>query len=135
MAKRTIKLNLKLPSGVVATKELSDKVLKAAQAVIASETTELLEAQKLAKELSAKGISISAEELLKRKVKGSGAKGKLGSGNAQRKRVVLSAAQREALIKELADGAKIAAAASKYGISTATVMNIKTAAGLTKKRG
>jgi hypothetical protein len=37
-------------------------------------------------------------------------------------------------VGELKSGAKIAAAAKKYGISTATVMNIKAAAGLIKKR-
>lgn len=135
MAKRTIKLNLKLPAGIVATTELSDKVLAAAQAVIDSESSELLEAQQLAKELSAKGIKISAEELLSRKSKKRSVKrAPKAKGATPRKRIVLSNAKRKALIAELKNGETIASAAKKYGISTATVMNIKTAAGLTKKR-
>ena len=134
MAKRTIKLNLKLPAGVTATKELTDKVTAAAQAVIESETSELIEAQTLAKELSSKGITITAEELLSRKKKRGPKTTVKVAGAAPRKRIVLSNAKRKALITELKGGAKIATAAKKYGISTATVMNIKTAAGLTKKR-
>lgn len=135
MAKRTIKLNLKLPSGIVATKALTDKVTAAAQAVIDSESSELLEAQQLAEELSSKGIKISATELLSRKRPARSAKRATKSSTGSvRKRVTLSEAQRAELVEELKGGIKIAAAAEKYGVSTATVMNIKTAAGLTKKR-
>lgn len=140
MAKRTIKINLKLPAGVAATKELTDKVTAAAQTVIDAAVGEVAEAQKLAKELKARGVTITAEELLNRMEpkKGRGRPAKKANAATKttgaRKRVVLSPAQRKALIAELKAGAKISAAAKSYGISTATVMNIKTAAGLTKKR-
>ncbi|WP_269523363.1 hypothetical protein [Coraliomargarita parva] len=133
MAKRTIKISIKLPTGISATKELEEKAQTAAEAAIASAVSELAEAHKLAKELADKGITISPEELMSRK-KTSAKRKSSGSSTEKRKRIVLSAAQRKSLIAELKAGAKIAEAADKYGISTATVMNIKTAAGLTKSR-
>lgn len=134
MAKRTIKINLKLPTGVVATKELEAKATQAAQDAIASSVQELAEAQKLVKELASKGIQISATELLSRKTgKRKTVTSQVGT-KTTRKRVVLSDAKKAALIADLKAGAKVAASAEKYGISTATVMNLKTAAGLTKKR-
>lgn len=138
MAKRTIKINIKLPAGIIATPELIKKVTKAAEEAVDASTSDLIEAQKLAKELVKKGVQITAEEILARKSvtrKKTGSKAsKKTSAAAPRKRVVLEPAQRKALIAELKSGAKIAAAAKKYGISTATVMNIKTSAGLTKAR-
>lgn len=138
--KRTIKLNIKLPTGVPATKELTDKVISAAQAVIDLEAGEIAEARRLAKDLNAKGVKITAEELLSRmtskKGRGRPAKtaGRSSVSKGTRKRVVLSEAQRKTLITKLKAGAKIGEVAESYGISTATVMNIKRAAGLIKKR-
>ena len=135
MAKRTIKLNIKLPAGVYATSELESKALAAAKAVIQSEAGAYQEAQKLSKQLSAKGIQISAEELIKRKASGKSSKGNnAGAAKPVRKRVVLTDAKRKSLVSEIKKGAKTPALAEKYGVSTATVMNIKAAAGLTKKR-
>ncbi len=135
MAKRTIKINIKLPAGVVATKELTDKATKAANDAITTAVDELAEAQALAKELADKGIRISAQELMTRKTtKKRAGSTKGASADEPRKRVVLTDAKRNALIADLKAGIKIAAAAEKYGVSTATVMNTKTAAGLTKKR-
>ena len=140
MAKRTIKINIKLPAGIAATKELTDKTSAAAQSVIDAAVGELAEAQKLSKELKARGVTISAEELLNHMEpqKGRGRPTKKTSAKPEaegaRKRVVLSDAQRKALIAELKAGATVAAAAESYGISTATVMNIKKAAGIVKKR-
>ena len=135
MAKRTIKLNIKLPSGVQATPQLEAKVTAAANAVVEAESGDYLEAQKLAKELAGKGITISAEELLKRKAsKSSSGTKKKTAKKATRKRTVLTDAKKKALVAEIKKGAKPPALAAKYGVSTATVMNIKAAAGLTKKR-
>ena len=136
MAKRTIKLNIKLPAGVHATSELESKALAAAKAVIHSEAGVYQEAQKLAKQLSAKGIQIIAEELIQRKTSGKSAKGskKTPAKKAVRKRVVLTDAKRKSLISDIKKGEKTPSLAAKYGVSTATVMNIKAAAGLTKKR-
>ena len=136
MAKRTIKINIKLPAGVVATKELTTKATAAAQAVVESVSVELVEAQKLAKELAAKGLNFTAEELMSRKKKGRG-RAKTTTAKAAsgvRTRTVLSDEQRQQVAEDLKAGAKIAATAEKYGVSTATVMNIKTDAGLTKTR-
>ena len=135
MAKRTIKLNIKLPAGVYATRELESKALAAAKAVIQSEAGAYQEAHKLSKQLSAKGIQISAEELIKRKASGKSSKSNnAGSAKTVRKRVVLTDEKRKSLVGEIKKGAKTPALAEKYGVSTATVMNIKAAAGLTKKR-
>ena len=135
MAKRTIKLNIKLPAGVHATSELESKALAAAKAVIDSEAGAYKEAQKLAKQLSAKGIQITAEELILRKASGKRSVSKKTSGNKSvRKRIVLSAAKRKSLVADIKKGEKTPALSTKYGVSTATVMNIKAAAGLTKKR-
>ena len=138
MAKRTIKINLKLPAGIVASKELEGKATKAAKEAIAACIEELAEAQKLANELASKGIQITAAELLTRKTTKKRAKGSTmalkSSGEFTRKRVVLNDEQKAALIKNLKSGGKVAETAEKYGVSTATVMNLKTAAGLTKPR-
>lgn len=133
MAKRTIKINIKLPTGVTASKELVEKVTKAANDAVSDAVGDLVETQKLADSLAAKGIHISAEELMKRKTGKTGRKAatkKVGT----RKRVVLSDAKRKDLITDLKADMKIKDAEKKYGISGATVMAIKTKAGLTKKR-
>ena len=137
MAKRTIKINIKLPSGVSATKELTDTATAAAKAAIDSAVQEIAEAQKMAKELERKGVSISAEELMSRMSGKPGHAPKAKKAKAKggaRKRVVLTDAKREALVADLKAGIKIAEAAKKYGVSTATIMNVKSGAGLTKPR-
>jgi len=147
MAKRTIKINIKLPNGVAATKELTDAASNAAKSVIDSTVNQLAEAQKLAKDLAKKGIEITPEELMQRK-KSDGrrvakkasktaakkAAAKKSANKGSRKRVVLSDAQRAKLTEDLKGDMKIAEAAKKYGVSTATVMNVKTSAGLTKPK-
>lgn len=135
MAKRTIKINIKLPAGVTASPALEAKANAAALAAIKSATKDMVALQKIAKDLSSKGIAITAQELLARK-KGSSAKkapAKAKKG-LTRKRVVLTAAQKKAMVAELKSGAKTAAMVKKYGVYIATVMNIKAAAKLTKKR-
>ncbi|MEM8867594.1 MAG: hypothetical protein AAGC73_04945 [Verrucomicrobiota bacterium] len=139
MAKRTIKINIKLPSGVTATTELVQKATKAAKEVVDGSIKDLVEAQKLAKELASKGVQITADEILARKAPGakktkSAATKKAATDKNTRKRVVLTLAQRKSLIADLKTGAKLSVVSKKYGVSTATVMNIKTSAGLTKTR-
>lgn len=135
MAKRTIKINIKLPAGITANKELETKVTEAANAAVADALKDLIETQKLADELAAQGIHISAQELLSRKVGAKGRKAAAKSGGTgPRKRVVLSDNAREKLISDLKAGMKIRVAAEKYGVSTATVSGIKTKAGLIKKK-
>jgi hypothetical protein len=119
--KRTIKLNIKLPAGVPATKVLTDKVISAAQAVIDLEAGEIAEARRLAKDLNARGVKITAEELLSRMTskKGRGRPAKTVARSSvskgTRKRVVLSEAQRKTLISQLKAGAKIGEVARSYG--------------------
>lgn len=137
MAKRTIKINIKLPTGVIASSQLEAKATAAAKAVIDAESGAYVEALNLSRQLAAKGIQISAEELLKRKQKSTRKTAATVKGTAKkvvRKRVVLSDAKRKAMITEMKNGAKTAVLSKKYDVSTATVMNIKSAAGLTKKR-
>lgn len=133
MAKRTIKINIKLPAGVTANKELVTKATKAANDAVSDAVSDLVEAQKLARNLAAQGIQISAEELMQRK---SGKPGRKASARKKgtRKRVVLSDMKRKNLLTDLKAGMKIQDAEKKYGVSGATVMNIKAKAGLTKKR-
>jgi len=138
MAKRTIKINIKLPTGVTASDDLVEKATEAANRVISQSVGEFIEAQKIVKELKKKGIHMDVEEVLARKTdtySGPQAVGKKAvKTTGARKRVVLNNAQRKSLIKDLKAGAKIVESAEKYGVSTATVMNIKTSANLTKKR-
>ncbi|NCG08640.1 MAG: hypothetical protein GWO81_03600 [Verrucomicrobia bacterium] len=135
MAKRTIKISIKLPAGVTATAALEAKAKAAALAVIKSATKDMVALQKIAKDLSSKGISITPQELLARKKGSSTTKTAVKTKSATvRKRVVLTPAQKKAMIAELKAGAKTAVMVKKYGVSIATVMNIKTAAKLTKKR-
>ena len=98
----------------------------------------MLALQKIAKDLSSKGFTITAQELLARKKnlgsKKPTVKAVKAAKAAARKRVVLTPAQKKALITDLKAGAKTADAVKKYGVSVATVMNIKAAAKLTKKR-
>lgn len=133
MAKRTIKLNIKLPAGITANKELEAKATQAANDAIAKAVADLVETQKLADKLAAQGIHISAEELMSRKVGKKGRKSAAKSSVGPRKRVVLSDSARDEMIGDLKAGMKIRVAAEKYGVSTATVFGIKTKAGLTKK--
>ena len=135
MAKRTIKINIKLPTGVTASSGLEAKVNAAALAVIKSATKDIVALQKIAKDLSSKGITITPQELLARKTGSSAKKTPAKAKKATtRKRVVLTAAQKKAMVADLKGGAKTAAMVKKYGVSIATVMNIKAGAKLTKKR-
>jgi hypothetical protein len=133
MAKRTIKINIKLPAGITASKELVDKATKAANDAVSDAIGDLVEAKELANALANKGIQISAEELIQRK-KDKPLRKTAGQKDGARKRVVLSEAKRKNLIADLEADMKTKDAAEKYGVSGATVMNIKRKAGLTKKR-
>lgn len=133
MAKRTIKINIKLPAGITVSKELVDKATKAANDAVSDAVGDLVEAQKLANSLAAQGIQITAEELMSRK-SGMSARKPAAKKAGTRKRVVLTDTKRKNLIADLKADMKIKDAVKKYGVSGATVMNIKTEAGLTKKR-
>ena len=133
MAKRTIKINIKLPAGVSASKELEAVASKVANDAVAAALSDLVETQKLAKQLAAQGIRISAEELMSRKT-GKAAPKAVGKKTGTRKRVVLSDSACEKLIADLKSGLKIREAAEKYGVSGATISSMKTKFGLTKKQ-
>ena len=135
---KTIKINIKLPKGVTATAALVNAATKAANEAVNAGLGDYKEALAISKELAKKGISMTADEVLQRRGKKratkSAAAAKSGSGTG-RKRVVLTDAQKKAAVAELKKGAKTAAVSKKFGVSSATVMNIKRAAGLTKARG
>jgi len=143
MAKRTIKLNLKLPSGVTATPELEQKVTDAAKKAIDDSIGEYSEAQRIAKQFAAKGVDISPEEVMQRRKSGGhsvkkksarkGAK-KGAKKKSARKRVTLSQDQKNQMVEDLKGGMTGSAAARKYGVSQTTVMNVKRGAGMTQSR-
>lgn len=135
MAKRTIKLNIKLPAGMTATPELEAKAIVAANAAIKTAVKDMVALQKIASDLSKKGIDITAQELLARRKQASDKKAIAKPvKKTTRKRVVLSPAQKKSLVADLKKGSTTADVVKKYGVSIATVMNIKAAAKLTKKR-
>ncbi len=137
MAKRTVKITIKLPRGVTATSDLVARATKAANDVVAESASELAAAQKLVDIMSKNGVKITLEEILSRKGKPGRAPTKAAAPKAassSRKRVVLSDARKKALVAELKGGAKATEMAKKYGVSHATVMNLKRSAGLTKPR-
>jgi hypothetical protein len=135
MAKRTIKINLKLPAGMTATNSLISEATNAAKNVVESASSNVIEAQKIAKDMAKRGVNMTAEEVLTRM---GGAKpkqtAKKGAKKGARKRVVLTDAQRKSLVEDLKAGIKIKDAEKKYGVSQATVTNIKKAHGLTKPK-
>ena len=125
MATKSMKITVKAPRGLKNNDPIVAKATKAAQAVI-DEVADLQDALKV---LKAKGVNMTLQDLLSHR--GGKAKAtKTGSG----KRTVLTAAQRKQVISDLKGGATAAATASKFGVSTATVNNIKRSAGLTKSR-
>lgn len=137
MPKRTIKINLRLPSGLTATKDLVDRATKAAKDVVDESHNNLASAKKIADDLARQGIKMSPQEVLERKM-GSGSGGArkrrrsaVRSG-ASKRRGKLTPEARQALIDDLKQGAKINEAAKKHGVSSATVTNVKSAAGLTR---
>ena len=135
MAKRTIKLNIKLPAGITATPELEAKANAAANAAIKTAVKDMVALKKIASDLSKKGIDITAQELLARRKQAKGKKAITKSAKkTTRKRIVLTPAQKKSLVADLKKGTKTADVVKKYGVSIATVMNIKAAAKLTKKR-
>lgn len=133
MAKRTIKISIKLPTGISASKELEEVATKAANDAVSEALGDFVETQKMAKKLAMEGFQISAEELMRRKVAKPGRK-VAAKKKAIRKRVVLSDAQRKKMAADLDAGMKIKEAMKKYGVSSATVMNVKSKAGLTNKQ-
>ena len=128
MAKSTVQIAVKVPSGVKVPRALLSQASKAAQGIIDSQ----IQFVALSKELAAKGISISPDELAKRSSGAPAASPARGTG--KRKRVVLTDAQRKSAVKYLKGGATIKSVATKYGCSPQTVMSIKKDAGLVQKK-
>lgn len=128
--KASVNINVRVPGGVKVPKAVLSEAAKAAQAVIDSQITFVA----LSKELAAKGISISADELARRSSGGTKvSKAKVGAGG-KRRRTVLSVAQRKEIISNLKGGATVGSQAKAFACSGQTVMNIKKAAGLVKAK-
>jgi hypothetical protein len=137
MAKRTIKINIKLPVGVTATEELVKEATKAAKTVVDALSSDLAQAQKTARELAKQGFKVTAQDLLKSKTAkkaATAAKPKPAGKKSARTRIILTDGQKAAMAEELKKGMKLGAAAAKYGVSVATAMNVKKAAGLVRKK-
>lgn len=136
MAKSTVKISVKLPSGTKATRALIGEAKQAAQDVIDSQ----LQYVSIAQDLAAQGIAITADELAQRATGGKPAAKKKaaaagpGRKRRKRKRVVLTAAQRKSAVADLKKGATIKSVADTYGCSPQTIMGIKKGAGLVKKK-
>ncbi len=125
MSKKSMKITVKAPRGLKLNDPIVVKATQAAQAVI-DEVSDLSETVKA---LQAKGINMTLSELLSRRG-GSAQK----SPASRSKRTVLTAAQKKEVAAALKSGATAAAVADQFGVSTATVNNIKRSAGLTKPR-
>jgi hypothetical protein len=135
MAQTSIKLTVKAPSGVKITRALKASATAAAQDIITSE----LQFTALSKQLADSGVYISADELAQRAAGGRPTKTKKAAkavtrGRRKRKRVVLTDAQRKSAVSDLRGGATIASVAKTYGCSPQTIMGLKKAAGLVKKK-
>jgi len=152
----TTSIELKKPRGIELTKPIIDRAAAAAQSVV-DEFSRLAVAQQILKE---QGINLSLEEIVAladrpaskpvaRKAAGrpKGAKKAKRAkkavkkavksrrkGKKKSKRVVLTAEQKAELVKTLKGGITAGAAAKQFGVSTATVNNIKKDAGLVKPR-
>lgn len=139
MATKNLKITVKVPHGIKSTDAIVKEATKAAQEVI-NKSGELLALQK---ELAAKGLNFTIEELEAHRAKGKPAAKRKTTRKAtakkatkrKGKRKALTDADRKSIIEELKKGGTASATATKFGFSTATVNNIKRDAGLTKKRG
>lgn len=162
---KSMNISVKAPRGT----KPGDTVVKKAQAAAQAVMNEYGPLYAAVAGLSARGISITVEELLSRRGakstgprKAKATRKKAGRKKAARKKVarktaapkaaapktkaapkkakrksrrtVLTTEQRQSLTDRLKAGATAAKAAAEFGVSTATVNNIKRAAGLTKPR-
>lgn len=134
MANKSMKITVKAPRGLKTNDPIVLKAQKAAQAVI-DEASDLADTVKV---LQSKGINMTLSELLSlrntsgKKVATPTATGK---GKGKGKRTVLTPAQKSQVEARLKSGATANAVAKEFGVSSATVNNIKRSAGLTKPRG
>ena len=117
------------------TDSLVNDVNQAAEKVVASASKKVVKAQKIVDDMAKKGVTMTIEEVMERM--GGTTTKRAATGGAKkgaRKRVVLTDEQRAALIEDLKAGIKIKDAENKYGVSQATVTNIKKSQGLTKPK-
>lgn len=130
--KKTIHFTIEIPAALDPSEVLLNKAREAAEAVFG----DLVAMQEVSDQLAAQGITISAEELLARKL--GGAAGTAGSGvggsSGGSKRKRLTAQEQEQIVEKLKAGATLAEAAAAFGCSTATVMALKKKAGLVAPR-
>lgn len=127
--KQNLKLSIPLPAGVAVTAELQSK----AEAAVKKVVNELGAYASHAAQFQALGYNVTATDLLKLS-RSKSTKGSPRKAKANRGRVVLNDDQRKEITALLKSGSTSRAAAEKYGISTATVNNIKKEAGLVKGR-
>lgn len=128
--KQNLKLSVPLPAGVTATAELQSKAEAAVKKVI----SDLGAYASHAAHFQALGYQVTAADLLKLSRGKTPKAGGRKPGKVGRSRVVLTDSQRSEITEMLRGGATARAAAEKYGVSSATVNNIKKEAGLVKGR-
>ena len=138
------KITVKAPRG----SKLDDGVVKKAQAAAQAVLDKFGGLYKTVADLNAQGISITLEELLsrhggkakatrkaRRKKIARKSKTTRKKSKGKERRTVLTAEQRKSLTEMLKAGATAGKVAVEFGVSPATVNNIKRAAGLTKSKG
>ncbi len=145
---KIVKLNILVPPGVKVANSVLVEATRAAQAIVSAHNQFAV----ISQDLAAKGIDISPQELARR----SGATNKVAKAvktvaatapktsaapkapkaksSGKRRRTVLSAAQRGQVVDMLKTGVTISATANSFKCSPQTVMIIKKAAGLVKKK-
>ncbi|QQL44973.1 hypothetical protein [Sulfuriroseicoccus oceanibius] len=133
MATKSLKITITVPHGIKSSDALVVQATKAAQDVI-DESGDLLALQK---ELAAKGLEFTLDELASRRTTAKKANNRAAAPKRAKKkgkRKKLTAADRAGIIEDLKAGATANATADKFGCSPASVNNIKREAGLTKPR-
>lgn len=121
----TVTIPVKVLPGITLPADALNRAQVAAQAVVdAATSAQSLEA--LLQKLERKGFNVTPAQWAALQ----------GDGTARggRTRVVLSAAQRKQVIKRCKEGATGAQIVQEFGISLATVNNIKKSEGLSKTR-
>ena len=121
----TVTIPVKVLPGITLPAEALNRAQVAAQAVVdAATSAQSLEA--LLQKLERKGFNVTPAQWAA--LQGD------GTSRGGRTRIVLSAAQRKQVIKRCKEGATGAQIVQEFGISLATVNNIKKSEGLSKPR-
>lgn len=121
----TVTIPVTIAPGITLQPSVLARAQVAAQAVIDQATSESAMAA-LLQQLEKKGFNVTPAQWAA--LQGT------GNGRPLRSRIVLSPAQRKQVVKRVKEGATGAQLVQEFGISLATVNNIKKSEGLSKQR-